>query len=323
MELIETFETGRKKPWKEKKKLSLELANIYKDLSENKKEGDPLKDRFRKRYNTILQCATFLEFRTDFEYKEKKLINANFCKIRLCPMCIWRRSLKIYSSTQKIMGYLKNDYSFSFVTLTVRNVKDEYLRQTIKDLNNSFHRMIKNKKFKNYVVGYFKAIEVTINKDYGSYWFGTYHPHIHVIIAHDKNKNINIKDIKELWKKAARLKYNPECDIREILEKKDKSIDDIVAEVSKYAVKDNDIILKSENLRNKNIEVLDLSLESLRLVSLGGCFKNAGRLLNIDTNIDNGDLTDIYSEKNLDNLECIIRFVWNYGLMGYYSIDDQ
>lgn len=322
MELNEDFCSGRKKPWKEKKIYSLELAKIYKELSSEKREGDPLKERFRKRYDKILQCATFLEFRTDFEYRKKKLINANFCKIRLCPMCIWRRSLKIYSSTQKIMSYLKSDYKFDFITLTVRNVKGDYLRKTIEDLSKSFHRMIKCKEFKDNVKGYYKAIEVTVNKDYGSYWYGTYHPHIHLIIARNKNDKImNIKEIKELWKRSSRLTYLPECDIREILEKKDKSIDDIVAEVSKYAVKDNDIILKSENLRNKNIEVLDLSLEGLRLVALGGCFKKVGRLLNIDTNIDTGDLTDIYREKNLDNLECIIRFVWNYGMMGYYSID--
>lgn len=324
MELDEIFKSGRKKPWKEKKKYSLELSKIYKELSDEKKEISPLKERFYKRYNNILQCATFLEFRTDSDYKEKKLVNANFCKNRLCPMCTWRRSLKIYSSTQKIMSYLGSDYNFDFVTLTIRNVKGEFLRKCIKELSHSFIKMCKRKEICKCVKGYYKAVEVTLNKDYGSYWYGTYHPHIHVILAYNKiDKKLDEEEIKKLWKECAKLTYNPQVKVETILEKRNKSIDDIVSEISKYAVKDNDVIIKNEDLRKKNIEILDLALEGLRLVSLGGCFKNAGRLLNIDTNIDSGDLIDIYSDKNIDNLDCILRFVWNKGMMGYYSIDDK
>ena len=76
----------------ENKKKSLLLSESYKRLGLEKKS-------FR-----VSECGTFLEFKK-FVDGSLKLNGANFCKVRLCPMCSWRRSLKIFSQVSEIMNY--------------------------------------------------------------------------------------------------------------------------------------------------------------------------------------------------------------------------
>lgn len=324
MELKDKFESGRDVPWKEKKEKSIELEGIYKELYKYKSEQDPGKDRFKKRYIRIHDCGTWLKFRTDSNYNKKKLIEANFCRIRLCPMCMWRRSLKIYSSMLKISKALEEkQYNYFLLTLTVRNVIDKELRTAIKNLEESFSRFRKLRDVKRIVKGYFKAIEITVNQNVYSEWFGTYHPHIHCIIAIDDPAPEWIFDnkyIRKLWKNCTRSSYYPECDIRMIKQDKLKSMEYCISEISKYTVKDKDILIENMLLRIRNIETLDYSLEGLRLVSLGGVMKEVSRLLNLDDCID-GDLINLELEDGKEDiLDNCITFVWNYGLMGYYSI---
>ena len=117
--------------------------------------------------------------------REKRLHGANFCRNRLCPMCNWRRSLKMYSQvsqiTDKILTTRKS--RFIFVTLTVKNPDAEHLTETL-DLMNKGFKYITSKsqtfapaqKFKESLQGYIKATEITYNSKEN-----TYHPHIHCI----------------------------------------------------------------------------------------------------------------------------------------------
>ena len=72
------------------------------------------------RSRRVLDCGSFLEFKVTEE--KAKLQHANFCRDRLCPMCNWRRSLKIFAQVSKVMDALQAEgYQFLFLTLTVRN----------------------------------------------------------------------------------------------------------------------------------------------------------------------------------------------------------
>lgn len=82
-EFLQDVKNGKEIDWKGKKLENLELAASYKRIGSNK-------------YYRVLDCSTFLEWKYYFEINEKRLAKANFCKVRLCPMCSWRRSLKIF-----------------------------------------------------------------------------------------------------------------------------------------------------------------------------------------------------------------------------------
>ena len=100
---------GNDNKWKERKENNLLLADSYKRIGSNK-------------YYRVLDCSTFLEFRLTVS-NNLRLSNANFCKVRLCPMCAWRRSLKTFGQVSKIMDHVEKNYNYKyiFLTLTVKN----------------------------------------------------------------------------------------------------------------------------------------------------------------------------------------------------------
>ena len=80
---------GKERPWKQKKEQSLKMAAAYQEAGLHRKA------------TRMCQCGEVLEFkRTD---NGLKLANAYFCKVRLCPMCMWRRSLKLVNQNTRII----------------------------------------------------------------------------------------------------------------------------------------------------------------------------------------------------------------------------
>ncbi|MDI6578281.1 protein rep, partial [Bacillus subtilis] len=73
----------------------------------------------------LISSAEYLSFKRDPETGKLKLYQAHFCKERLCPMCAWRRSLKIAYHNKLILEEANLQYGcgWIFLTLTVRNVK--------------------------------------------------------------------------------------------------------------------------------------------------------------------------------------------------------
>ena len=79
--LSDKDKNGKERPWRDNKLKTLELAESYKRLG------------MKKSYR-VAECGTYLEYKRFFEDNSRKLHQANFCKVRLCPMCSWRRSRK-------------------------------------------------------------------------------------------------------------------------------------------------------------------------------------------------------------------------------------
>ena len=83
-ELLEDVSaTGRKRPWKEHKMGSIQLADLFRVAE--KKYGQSLSD---SRLRDLEECADALWFLQDAEGK-RRLKSANFCRVRVCPMCNW------------------------------------------------------------------------------------------------------------------------------------------------------------------------------------------------------------------------------------------
>ena len=82
--------------WRTDKLKNLELTSSYNRLKDKKKA------------HKCCDCGTYLEFDFDPITGVRKLRKANFCKLRLCPMCIKRRQKKIYGQMSQIMNVLEN-----------------------------------------------------------------------------------------------------------------------------------------------------------------------------------------------------------------------
>lgn len=307
------------KNFPQKKMLSIYLAESYKRLNN------------AKSYR-IAECGTFLEYKYFVKDKKRKLNQANFCKCRLCPMCAWRRSLKIFGQVSKVMDHAleKQDYRFIFLTLTCKNVEGLDLSSTIDNLFSAYNLLTKRKAFKQSIKGWFRGLEVThnIEKD-------TYHPHFHVVLMVNKsyfNKAeiyISQEDWTSLWKSCLNVDYSPIVDVRAFKTSSKLQTSKSVAETAKYTVKDTDLIIKDnhgdidEEMTDKTVEILDEALANRRLTAFGGELKKIHKLLNLDDDIE-VDLINTDNDEDIRyDLEFIIeQYSWNLGYSNYIKIEN-
>ena len=201
------------------------------------------------RSRRVSECGTFLEFAHQIDLNGNvsdcgKLHNANFCRDRLCPMCSWRRSYKVFAQVSQIMSLIKNDYAFLFLTLTIPNVTSSELNNALKELQQGWYRLRRSKKFKNAVQGYFKALEITYNQSRDDY-----HPHFHIVLAvapsyFTSRDYIKQSDWLQMWREAMRDETITQVDVRRAKSKysaaeveASDSLASAIAEIAKYAVK--------------------------------------------------------------------------------------
>lgn len=285
---------------------------------------------YENKAERVGSCGTFLEFHSSSD-DSWKLHTANFCRDRLCPMCSWRRSYKIFSHISRIMNVIQNDYVFLFLTLTVPNCSGESLSQTIDNLQTGFNRLFRYKRIKKSVKGFFKVLEVTRNKS-----LNTYHPHFHCILAVN-NRYLKTTDYishsewLELWRKAMKNSSITQVDIRRIKSKHDislgeqavKTLSSAVAEVAKYSVKSSDYLGRMDKNGNiicpfpdsdidEFVFIFSSALHHRRLTSFGGIFEEVYKKLQLD-DIEDGDLVHVDSELRSDIGYMIRRYGWSSG----------
>ncbi|QTD39770.1 protein rep [Sporosarcina sp. Te-1] len=87
-------------------------------------------EKLTKKAEQMYDCGNYLVFKIKDD--RLKLYQTYFCKARLCPMCNWRRSLKIAFQNKKIIQAVNEREKVRWVvlTLTVRNVDGEDLKPT-------------------------------------------------------------------------------------------------------------------------------------------------------------------------------------------------
>lgn len=295
--------TKKVAPWQEKKLKNLSVSESFYRLNEKWKA------------RALEGCGEVLQF-VKLEDRSLKLQKANFCKNRLCPMCAWRRSLKIFGQVSKIMDYLGDQYHYLFLTLTIKNVYFEDLNRTIDEMMRGFKLLMQSKRIKKSVLGAFRGLEVTFNHDDGSF-----HPHFHIILAVNKSyfhsrEYIQKDEFIALWKRSMKLDYDPIIDIRKIHNKVSKA----VAEVAKYTVKDKDYVLEDKDLQDKLVQAFSTVLHRRRLISYTGIFREIHKFLNLDDAVD-GDLINTNNEEIREDLkQALIVYRWNFGLGDYYKV---
>mgnify|MGYP002508425544 CR=1 FL=1 len=320
-----------KKPEKTKRYNSI-TEELRENFKPRKKEGIKLAQSYKRLnnlryYDRVKECGSLLDYNSS-----DKLVNANFCKNRLCPMCNWRRSMKLGFNISKVVEYLQKDYRFIFITLTIPSVTGDKLKETIIKMQKAFTNLFSKNhvNFKKSIKGYFKALEVTFNNKTTGY-----HPHFHVIAAVNpdyfkkSNKYYISRDyLLKAWQKEMGDNSIKMVRIEICRDKKTgsgtKNIRSAVVETAKYTVKSKDYIFKSYKLTDEVVSTLTDALAHRRLTSCAGVFRKAIKLLELD-DAEDGDLLHVDDESTDDAPdETIYRYIWrndNYILAYIFNPD--
>jgi len=304
--------------WDKKKKDELKMYDIYEDISLSQVQDSSY---YQKKASLLKTCGTYLKF---FEcpqgHKEGTFLKgANFCKIRLCPMCQWRRSLFVFRQFLIVAHQVQEicpGTKYVFITLTGKNVSASVLPAELTHYIKSFRRLLTYKVINKSIKGTFRSLEITYNSE-----TDTYHPHLHIIGVVNKSyfkkdDYISQRKLTDLWQKAFQIDYTPTVHIRKVRPKNkhqktvlqevntlDNNLSGAAAEVAKYSVKFNDIF-KAKN-KEEVVHVLDGALKSRRLLAYTGVMKDAYQRLKLQ-DVDSSDLANI-DEINFDEkCECSV-----------------
>jgi plasmid rolling circle replication initiator protein Rep len=182
-----------------------------------------LGENFNGRASRIRDCGKLLEFNCysvpdTFEIIRVP-VNGSYCRERLCPMCMWRHSRWLHVQLCKLVSaYLaaKPDHQALLLTLTVKNVSPDKLRQAIDELLKGFYKLSRYKRFANAVDAWWRVTEITRNADTGEM-----HPHLHIILMvppayfrRSAKLYIPQSEWVSKFRRAIKADYDPICDIR-------------------------------------------------------------------------------------------------------------
>ena len=308
--LHDTSASGRERPWGRHKMGNEKLFLLY--------EGARARELVRVsdgRMIDLKECANEVVFNIGDDGR-RKLARANFCRFRTCPMCCWRKSMKLYSQVSQITDTImerEDGARFIFLTLTVRNVEGAELRQKIERINKGWKYLTSKsqtfapaKKLKANLLGYLKALEITYNRKQD-----TYHPHIHAILEvspeYFASKNyIGRRAWAKLWAQAIKADYVPSVDVRAI-----DTTSKAVAEVAKYPVKMNSVLnIKNKAKAEEVLATIHNATHNRRLLTFGGDMAKVKRQLVLD-DIEKGDLLHVETD-NEKGFNAVAQILFRY-----------
>ena len=165
----------------------------------------------QKYADRINGCSGYLKFGVDANNGKLVLKEVWFCRVRHCPVCQWRRSLKMRAMMyQNIEGVIQQypSHRWVFLTLTVKNPHVTDLRATLDNMNKGWKRLIQSKRFDSVVDGFIRTTEVTRPRKQGQE--NEAHPHFHAMLLVKStyfhgSHYINQAEWAEMWRKAMRL----------------------------------------------------------------------------------------------------------------------
>jgi plasmid rolling circle replication initiator protein Rep len=249
-------------------KLIAEKINIAKMLEQT------------NRIERIEVCGSMLKFLKErnvvSEEIRRRLVKANFCKYRFCPMCQWRKARKV---CREVLGRLRtieeshNGVALLFLTLTIKNEPLTELNRTIKHLSQAFQRLQQSKQYKDAVLGSIRAIEFLGDNTEA----GECHPHFHCLLVVNKSyfksrDYINFEEWTNLWQRCLRVNYRPVINVQRVKPKgKMSAIVAAALEVVKYSVTSSDL----EKLTKEDFQELDKQTRNIRQYNYSGELKDA------------------------------------------------
>ncbi len=245
----------------------------------------------------------------------------------MCAMCNWRKSISVKQVMSQVATHLveSEKSKFLFLTLTIKNCEIHELRVCLTSINQAFAKMLsRNKRIKNAVKGYFKAIEVTYNDR-----TNTFHPHIHAILSVGNRYFKESDYVKHSeWLEAWREAYG-DYDITQVNVKRMKMGNEFerfnaVSEAVKYSLKPSLFTMKDKTRRIKVLRELKEQWRDIRLFSTGGNIKSMVRFVTDDKEIDEASMMDDYHSKKCP--VCKHDFIerwWGWFQGRYHKIHDE
>lgn len=207
-----------------------------------------------------------------------RLRAAQFCRVRHCPVCQWRRSMMWQARFYEALPAIQESFPrhrWLFLTLTVRNCPVDELRITLRAMNSAWNRLRLRPEFRP-VSGWVRTTEITRSAD------GSAHPHFHCMLlvssSYFGRDYVSQARWVELWQSCARLDYVPVVDIRMVKGDLTKA----VQETLKYSVKPLDMESDSAWFLEMTRQV-----HKLRFVATGGVLKD---VLKPEEEVTNEDL---------------------------------
>ena len=245
------------KPW--------DKHRSFADAVERHYNGSEFQDYSRR----IRDCSQLLSFGLTFQDDSSlklKLRATKFCRVRHCPICQWRRSLMWKAKAYKVLPKISKKYPthrWLFVTLTLKNMPITSLKDSLKEMNKGYRRMMQLKVFP--AIGWLRSTEVTRGRD------GNAHPHFHCLLlvppSYFGKNYIKQSEWVEMWRKSMRLDYNPILDVQVV--KQGHQPMELVPELLKYCTKESDMVTD----RNWFLE-LTRQMYKMRCISTGGVLKD-------------------------------------------------
>jgi plasmid rolling circle replication initiator protein Rep len=279
----------------ETKRLSVETAVSLLDFG-----SDVFKDRARMMYD----CGDNVSF------SGGKVVAADFCRQRLCPMCQRRKSLKTYSDFCKVLGKL-GGFSFLHMVLTVPNVAGDELNETLDLMNGCASRFFKILELAKPFKGVARVTEISYNDKRGDF-----HPHFHCLVAvkpsYFKSRDyLKYDTLRFLW---SAVWYHRHDNLKRLTDEKiklsnlsdsdllqvfiTKADEGALPEIAKYAVKP----LTFKATRKQRAEILQTLFEGLhgrRLIQTYGVIRDAAKSAKVTfdecVELDTLDKSDIVS----------------------------
>lgn len=294
------------KPWDKHRANADKVRDLYQEIG------------YEKYVTRIQDCSRLLEFVLKQSDEEQifKLNTAQFCHVRHCPVCQWRRSLMWKARFLKTLPKIFEAYpngKFLFLTLTQKHRPIQELRDTITWMNKSWNKLVARKCFPG--IGWVKSLEITKGQD------GLPHPHFHILIMVDSDYFRGSKYLSKdkwiaMWRDALKVDYNPSVWISSIKttgKSLDKGIVKALSETLKYSIKESDLTQDAEWLKQ-----ITNQLHKTRSVSLGGVFKEylSEQQLNEPENLIHAGI----DESEILDTDPRFKFIWRELVKRYQSI---
>ena len=240
-----------------------------KQVTKEKLEKLGLKHFTEKTLERIQNCGNFIQSVLTADESTAKVVKANRCMNRFCPICLATRSRKQGFMLGVVLETLREnyDYKFLFLTLTVPNVQGNELIKELQKQYESLKRFIQRKEFKKISKGYVRKTEVTYNSERNDF-----HPHVHMLIAVDESyftRENYVKQEKwlELWQKCKRDDSITQVHIK-------KADEESYRELAKYEAKD----LEYLNYGEEVFDVFYKALKGRKTLTFNGCFQEHKKL---------------------------------------------
>lgn len=270
-----------------------------------------------------VNCANFLNFRFEIDKEtgeiKLKLVSADFCKLRHCPVCNWRRSLRLKASFFSFIEPFMEENPRSrwiFLTLTTPNVPIEELGEQLTKMNQAWKRFTQRKAMR-FIKGFVRTTEVTREKKRRNYA----HPHFHVVLQVDPSYfqgkfYLSHDKWLKLWQESMRDESIEQVNVQAV--KAGTSTDGIILEITKAFT----YSIKLDDYKNPDEWLLEYfrQVHRRRFIVAGGNLKNAIRDLREEDednesliNVDDEDVSKIDLKEdeelyfNWRNLEYIYR----------------